>query len=153
MFAHPSSKRWRDSLEQISSEDGGWTRHFRDPATNQEWTEYFPYSDDRSPSHMRHRNVPDDLEDLFRECLFSRDKDEWRGLGAYVSSTYHTLEVARILSDLAPELPIKALKVFGKYYRAEDRRQLIGMHYSEIEQSYQEHIRAVEQIKKLTKQS
>ena len=151
MFAHPSSKRWRDSLVEIGADDGGWTRHFRDPATDQEWTEYFPYRDDRSPSFMRHREVPADLKVLLRRCLTSRDKDEWMGVAAYVSGSYHTVEVARVLAEVAPDCSKKALKVFGRYYQAYDRRKIIGMHYTEVERSYQEHLEAVEQINTITK--
>ena len=152
MFAYPSSKRWRESLVEIGTDDGGWTRHYRDPATDQEWTEYYPYLEDRSPSFMRHRSVPSDLEHLLRECLSSSDKDEWRGVAAHVSGAFHTVEVGNALAMVSPDLSRKALKVFGRYYEPYDRRKIVGMHHTEVEQSYQEHLAAVSKINEITEE-
>ena len=135
MFSHPKSKKWKASLVELDSDDGGWTRHFKDPNTGQEWTEYFPYHDDRSPSFMRLRHIPDDLFQVMSDSLKSSDKDEWIGVGAYVSGEWDTVEVAKVLSELAQSLSKRALKTFGKYYQAYDNRDVVGMHYTEVESS------------------
>ena len=152
MFAYPSSKRWRESLIETGTDDGGWIRHYRDPATDQQWTEYSPYPDDRSPIFMRHRSIPTDLAHLLQTCLSSSEKDEWRGVAAYVSGAFHTVEVANTLETVLPDIRSKSLKTFGRYYRPDDRREIVGMHHSEVERSYVEHTTAVAKINELTKQ-
>lgn len=151
MFDHPSSKHWKASLVELESTDDGWTRHFLDPATNIRWIEYFPYEDDRSPSFMRELEIPTDIDVLLRECLTSSRKGEWIGVAAFVSGAFDTRVVARALESLESEVPRKALKSFGRYYQPYDRRKIVGMHYTEVESSYQEYLAAVESIEKITK--
>ena len=150
MFTHPRSKHWKESLVEIESENGGWTRHFKDPKTDQEWTEYYPYEDDRSPSFMRHRNLPQDLETLLSQCLESTEKDEWIGVAAHVSGAFQPVRVAEVLGGIAPKLKKKALKIFGKYYQAYDKRDIIGMHHTEVGRSYEEYLSSVRRINILT---
>lgn len=150
MFTHPRSRKWKASLIELDSDSSGWIRYFRDPETNQEWAEYYPYDDDRSPSFMRHRELPDDLEELLHTCLTSKHKDEWIGVAAYVSNAFKTTEIANILEKIAPNIPQRRLKVFGKYYHAYDNRNVVGMYYTEVENSYQKHLDAIQKINSIT---
>ena len=151
MFRTHTPKRWKERLKKTGSSDDGWTIHHQDPETDEQWVEYFPYHEDRAPSYFRKEEIPGDPEELIRCCLTSSVKDDWQGVGAHASGAFDTELVADILEKLHDEVPRKALKEFGRFFQRYDNRDIVGMNYQQVTESYERFLSACDRIAKATK--
>ena len=129
-----------------------WEIHYLDTKTNIKWVSYYPYEEDRSPEFIRRADFPSELGEMLKACFGSTDKFDWYGLGAHLSSKkYDIHELLKYLEENKKKIPKKALKEFGKAYRPQDTRNIIGMKYDEVCSSFEDFKRCVEEIKAITK--
>lgn len=150
MFRTRPSQEWKARLVKTGTSDGGWTIHYKDAVTSETWIEYFPYPEDRAPSYFRKADLPSDPEVLLRTCLQSEEEEDWQGVGAHCSGAFDTELVADLLERLSRDVPRQALKEFGRFFHPYDNRKIVGMHYTEVEASYNRYLKASERIKAIT---
>ena len=151
-FRTTSAHEFVDSLRLLETTSDGWEKTFLDERTGERWREYLPYLDDRSPTELRRDPLPNDLRTLIKACLVSPEPEDWCGLGAYLSGRFPAESIAPVLRELAPFLPLAALDRFGRCYRAHDQRDLVGMDWVAVQESYRRFRAALEEIASLTHQ-
>lgn len=151
MFRTRTPKQWKERLQKTGTSDEGWTVHYLDPETGERWVEYYPYHEDRAPSYFRREDIPDEPEELLRGCLNSDSKEDWQGVGAHASGAFDTELVATILEKIQGDVPSGALKEFGRFFLPYDNRNIFGMKYEQVTQSYERYLGACERISRITK--
>ena len=151
-FRTTSAHEFVNSLRLLESTGDGWEKTYLDEGTGERWREYHPYPDDRSPTHLRRDPLPDDLRTLIQACLISPAPEDWCGLGAHLSGSFPAESIAPVLRELAPCLPRVALDRFGRCYSAQDQRNLVGMDWIAVHESYRRFREAVDEIASLTQQ-
>lgn len=149
-FRTTSAHEFTNRLSLLETAGDGWEKIFLDESTGERWREYYPYPDDRSPTQLRRDPLPDDLRTLIEACLISPSPEDWCGLGAHLSGRFSAEVIAPVLRGLAPRLPREALDRFGRCYRAEDQRDIVGMDWTAVQESYRRFRLAVDEIASLT---
>lgn len=151
-FRTTSAHEFTNRLRLLETTGDGWEKTFVDDGTGERWREYYPYPDDRSPTQLRRDPLPDDLRALIKACLISPAPEDWCGLGAHLSGRFPAESIAPVLRELAPCLPRAALERFGRCYRAQDMRDVVGMDWTAVQASYRRFRAAVDEIASLTHQ-
>ena len=151
-FRTASAHEFVNSLRLLETTCDGREKTFLDEGTGERWREYYPYPDDHSPTQLRRDPLPDDLRTLIKACLTSPVPEDWCGLGAHLSGGFPAETIAPVLRELAPSLPLAALDRFGRCYRAQDQRNLVGMNWTEVQASYRRFRAAIDEIASLTHQ-
>lgn len=151
-FRTTSALEFTNRLRLLGTSADAREKIFLDESTGERWREYYPYPNDRSPTQLRLDPLPDDLRTLTEACLISPSPEDWCGLGAHLSGRFSAESIAPILKELAHGLPREALERFGRCYRAEDQRAIIGMDWKAVQESYGRFRVAVEEIASLTHQ-
>jgi hypothetical protein len=140
-------EEFKKKLTEVRSDETGWIKYFYDRNANKEWVEYYPYQEDRVPSILKRTDLTDNLESLMNTCLSSNDIEDWRGLGAELSSgKYDIKEIAQIFKSNKFNWSNSALKEFKKSFRPIDSRNIIGMKIDEVEKTYREFVNAKKEI-------
>jgi hypothetical protein len=153
LFRTTSAHEFTSRLRLLETTGDGWEKTFLDESTGERWREYHPYPDDRCPTQLRRDPLPDDLRTLIEACLISPSPEDWCGLGAHLSGRFSAEGIAPVLRELAPRLPREALDRFGRSYRAEDQRDIVGMEWTAVQESYRRFRAAVDEIASLTNQT
>ena len=148
-----SAHEFANRLRLLETTGDGREKIFLDEGTGERWCEYYPYPDDRSPTQLRRDPLLDDLRTLIEECLSSHSPEDWCGLGAHLSGRFSAESIAPVFRELAPRLPLEALERFGRCYRAQDLRDIVGMDWTAMQESYKRYKVAVDEIASLTHQS
>ena len=149
-FRTTSAREFTKRLRLLETTGGGLEKTLLDESTGERWREYHPYPDDHSPLQLRRDPLPDDLRTLIEACLNSPSPEDWCGLGAHLSDRIPAESIAPVLRELAPRLPREALEQFGCGYLAQDQRNLIGMNWTAVQESYRLFRVAVDEIASLT---
>lgn len=152
-FRTTSAHGFTHSLRLLETTSDGWEKTFLDESTGERWREYYPYPDDRSPTQLRRDPLPDDLRRLIEACLMSPSPEDWSGLGAHLSGRFSAESIAPVLRELSAFVPREALDRFGRCYRAEDQRDIVGMDWTAVQESYRRFRVAVDEIASLTHQT
>ena len=149
----PSEKeQYKKKLTKVSTYETGWINFYYDKDSATEWVEYYPYEEDRAPAILKRTDLPKEVKELMGICFASKDIEDWRGLGAELSSgTYSIKEVAQVLKENAFHWPNEALKEFKSSFRPIDNRNIIGMNMEQVEKSYQEFIDTQNYINQIIK--
>jgi len=145
-------EKFKKELIEVRTDVSGWIKYYYNKSTEQEWVEYYPYQEDRSPSILKRTDLPDDLAGLTSACFSSDDIEDWRGLGAELSSgKYEIKKIAQVLKANAQSWPGKALSEFKKSFRPIDNRNIVGMKVEEVERSYREFTDSKKEIDNIIK--
>ncbi|AHM59268.1 hypothetical protein D770_05005 [Flammeovirgaceae bacterium 311] len=149
----PANKeQFKNRLTKVRTDGSGWIKYFYDKEADAEWVEYYPYEVDRAPSILKRTDLKGSIEEIINVCLLSNDIEDWRGLGAELSSgKYHITDIAKVLRENAYRWPDKALKEFKKYFSPIDRRNIVGMKIDEVNKSYNEFISSKKEIDEIIK--
>lgn len=149
----PAEKeKYKEKLTKVRTDETGWINYYYDKDSATEWVEYYPYEEDRAPAILKRTDLPREVTELMRICFASKDIEDWRGLGAELSSgTYNIKAVAQALKENASNWPNEALKEFKSSFRPVDNRNIIGMNIEEVEKSYNEFIDSQKEIKQIIK--
>ncbi|WP_147275735.1 hypothetical protein [Adhaeribacter pallidiroseus] len=145
-------ERFKKELTEVRTDESGWIKYYYDKATEKEWVEYYPYQEDRAPSILKRTDLPTELESLMNTCFSSDEVEDWRGLGAELSSKeYGISKIAKVLKANAQKWSGEALSEFKKSFRPIDNRNIIGMKMDEVEKSYREFVDSKKEIDNIIK--
>ena len=145
-------ERFKKELTEVRTDESGWIKYYYDKATEKEWVEYYPYPEDRAPSILKRTDLPNDLESLMNTCFSSNEVEDWRGLGAELSSEkYRIQKIAEVLKANAQKWSEDALKEFKISFRPIDNRNIVGMKIDEVERSYREFVDSKKEIDNIIK--
>ncbi|GEO02545.1 hypothetical protein AAE02nite_02090 [Adhaeribacter aerolatus] len=149
----PSEKeQYKKKLTKVSTDETGWINFYYNKDSATEWVEYYPYKEDRAPAILKRTDLPKEVKELMEICFASKDIEDWRGLGAELSSGIYSIkEVAQVLKENAFNWPNEALEEFKSSFRPIDNRNIIGMNVEQVEKSYQEFIEAQNYINQIIK--
>jgi len=149
----PADKEeFKKRLTQVRTNETSWIKYYYNKASETEWIEYYPYQEDRAPSIIKRADLTNNLKELMNACFTSVDIEDWRGLGAELSSgKYNIKEIAQVLEENACIWPDIALKEFKGSFRPIDNRNIIGMKVDEVEKSYLDFIISKNRINNIIK--
>src|SRR5687767_515308 len=93
----PADKElFKKKLTVIRTDETGWITYYLDKDSGTEWVEYYPYEEDRAPSILKRTDLGENLKEIMAACFSSDDVEDWRGLGAELSSgKYKISEIAQ----------------------------------------------------------
>ncbi|HTH48789.1 MAG TPA: hypothetical protein VMB21_14850 [Candidatus Limnocylindria bacterium] len=150
--SQPEYNQLKARLQKKRTDESGWGTYYLDPEDGEEWVEYWPYHEDRSPSVLRKLNIPNDLETLLGGCLASRRKDDWRGVAAHFSGlSIGSDALLEILERRKGDFSAEALLVFGQNFELSDRRVIMGMNYDQVTASYEALLAKRKRIAEITR--
>ena len=121
--------------------DGGWSRKYRNPRTNEHWLEFFISVGQGGITILRNEPPPADIAEWLEQSFSSNRQDDVIGLALELSEKYETWsEVVDYLEANKNRFSFEQINTFIErltILHPINRKPIMDKHYTEIEKDYQ----------------